>query len=316
MKYHLFLLAFLLFNTTFSQNQATVLFYNVENLFDTIDAEQVLDEEYLPKAAKEWNSIRYATKVNRIAQVMNEFENIALMGMCEIENKNVVKDIVKAQNKKLKIVHFDSQDARGIDVVLLYDKKVFSLKKKGFLRFTLTVNEESKATRDILWVKLKQGKSIVYVMVNHWPSRSGGEIESEPNRMLAAQTAKSFIDQLLIEDPTAKIIFMGDLNDYPTNNSVKLIDEKLDPLISKESGSLGGSYSYKGEYDVLDHMMISPGMIANKGFRAIPKSGKINEFSYLLTTYKESIVPFRTYARDQYLDGYSDHLPVSFTVEY
>jgi|TARA_R110000737_G_scaffold182215_1_gene205570 predicted extracellular nuclease len=316
MKYSILLLSFLLFGVAFTQKQATVLFYNVENLFDTKDDKDVLDEEYLPQAAKVWNIDRYNTKVSRIAKVMNEFDNIAFMGMCEIENKGVVKDVVKAQDKKLKIVHFDSQDARGIDVALLYDKKTFCLKKKGFLGFTLTVNDETKATRDILWAKFKQGKSYVYVMVNHWPSRSGGELESEPNRLLAATTAKSFIDEILAEDPNAKIIFMGDLNDYPTNNSVKLIDEKLDPMISKSSGSLGGSYSYRGEYDVLDHIMISPGMNTTSGLRAVANSGKINEFSYLLTTYKENIVPFRTYARDEYLDGYSDHLPVSFTIEY
>jgi predicted extracellular nuclease len=316
MKYISFLIIFLLIGSTFSQKKATVLFYNVENLFDTTDEKNVLDEEYLPSAAKQWNSVRYYTKVNRIAQVMNEFDNIALMGICEIENKSVVEDVVKAQDKKLNIVHYDSQDARGIDVALLYNKKMFCLKKKGFLRFTLTINEESKATRDILWAKFKQGKSTVYVLVNHWPSRSGGEMQSEPNRLLAAQTAKTFIDGILAEEPNAKIIFMGDLNDYPRNKSVQLIDEKLEPMITKESGSMGGSYSYKGVYDVLDHMMISTGMTTASGFHAVSGSGKINEFPYLLTTYRENIVPFRTYARDEYLNGYSDHLPVSFTVEF
>jgi len=188
--------------------------------------------------------------------------------------------------------------------------------KERFLRFTLTVNEESKATRDILWAKFKQGKSSVYVLVNHWPSRSGGEKESEPNRLLAAATAKKFIDNILAQDSNAKIIFMGDLNDYPTNNSVKLIDEILDPMITKSSGKLGGSYSYRGEYDILDHIMVSPGMLQNSGLHIVTDSGKINEFPYLLTTYKDNIIPFRTFARDEYLDGYSDHLPVSVTLEF
>lgn len=300
--------------TAFNQKTGTVLFYNVENLFDTIDSPNVQDEEYLPSAAKQWNTEKYNKKITRITQVMNEFDNIALMGMCEIENKAVVEDIVKAQKQKLKIIHFESTDARGIDVALLYNKKIFSLKDHGFLRFVLTVNDESKATRDILYAKFKQGKSYVYVMVNHWPSRSGGEKESEPNRLLAAATAKKFIDEILAKDPNAKIIFMGDLNDYPTNNSVKLIDEKLDPMITKESGKLGGSYSYRGEYDVLDHIMISQGMNSETSFHALKGSGTINEFPYLLTAYKDNIVPFRTYARDEYLDGYSDHLPVSITV--
>jgi len=314
MKYAIILVLSLVFEFAFAQKTATVLFYNVENLFDTVDSKGVLDEEYLPNSAKNWNTEKYFKKINRITQVMNEFDNIAFMGICEIENRSVVNDIIKAQDKNLKIVHFESADARGIDVALMYNKKLFCLKKKGFLRFTLTVNEESKATRDILWTKFKQGESSVYVLVNHWPSRSGGEIESEPNRLLAAVTAKKFIDNILAEDPNAKIIFMGDLNDYPTNNSVKLIDEKLAPMITKSSGRLGGSYSYRGEYDVLDHIMVSPGMLTNSGLHIVKDSGKINEFPYLLTTYKDNIVPFRTFARDEYLDGYSDHLPVSVTI--
>ncbi len=307
---------FFVLGISYAQNTATVLFYNVENLFDTVDAVDVLDEEYLPSAPKNWNTDKYSKKIQRITQVMNEFENIGLMGLCEIENKAVVQDIVKNQKQKLKTVHFESADARGIDVALLYNKKIFCLKDQGYIRFTLSVNEESKATRDILYAKFKQEKSTLYVMVNHWPSRSGGEKETEPNRMLAAEMAKKFIDDIMEKEPETKIIFMGDLNDYPTNNSVKLIDEKLDPMINKTSGSLGGSYSYKGEYDVLDHIMVSPNMNSQEGLRVQKDSGKINEFPYLLTTYKESTVPFRTYARDEYLDGYSDHLPVSITIVY
>lgn len=314
MKIILLFFAFFATAVTFSQKSATVLFYNVENLFDTINDPKTVDEEFLPSAELNWNSKKYYEKISHIHEVMAQFQTIGLMGLCEIENKAVVKDIVKTQKQKLKIVHFNSQDERGIDVALLYNKKIFCLKKKGFLRFTLEVAGEKKATRDIVFAELKKGKERVHVLVNHWPSRRGGEQESEASRMLASTTARKYIDSVLTLDPNAKIIMMGDLNDYPENNSVKQILEKLNPMITKSSGSLGGSHSYKNEWNVLDHMMVSSGMNTSTGMRALTNSGKINEFPFLLETYKGNIVPFRTYAGKNYLGGYSDHLPVSFEI--
>ncbi len=300
----------------FAQKNAQVVFYNVENLFDTLDTPNQADEEYLPTAEKNWNSEKYWEKIAHINKVMNEFDNIALMGVCEIENKAVLDDVVKGQKQKLKIAHFESADERGIDVGLMYNKKIFCLKKKGILRFTLTVKGEPKATRDILYVELKHKKERIHVVVNHWPSRYGGAEESEPSRLLASETAKKYIDSVLTIDPQAKIIFMGDLNDYPSNKSVENIMEKLTPMITQTSGSKGGSHSYKNEWNILDHMLISPGMENKGGMQAITNSGKINEFEYLLETWKGNVVPLRTYVGSKYLGGYSDHLPVSFEIQF
>lgn len=300
----------------FAQKNAQVVFYNVENLFDTLDTPNQADEEYLPTAEKNWNSEKYWEKIAHINKVMNEFDNIALMGVCEIENKAVLDDVVKGQKQKLKIAHFESADERGIDVGLMYNKKIFCLKKKGILRFTLTVKGEPKATRDILYVELKHKKERIHVVVNHWPSRYGGAEESEPSRLLASETAKKYIDSVLTIDPQAKIIFMGDLNDYPSNKSVENIMEKLTPMITQTSGSKGGSHSYKNEWNILDHMLISPGMENTGGMQTITNSGKINEFEYLLETWKGNVVPLRTYVGSKYLGGYSDHLPVSFEIQF
>lgn len=304
---------FILFSqASFAQDTASVLFYNVENLFDTLDTPDQIDEEYLPSAKKKWNSERYWEKINHINTVMNEFEDIALMGVCEIENKAVLKDVVKRQKKKLKIVHFESADRRGIDVGLLYNKKTFCLKKKGYLRFSLTVDGEPKPTRDILFAELKHKKDRIYVLVNHWPSRRGGQKESEPNRMLASQTARKYIDSVLLLDPNAKIIMMGDLNDYPENNSVQNVMKKLSPMIEKSSGKHGGSHSYRNEWNVLDHILISQGLKNPKSMQTLTNSGKIHDFEYLFEVWKGNTVPHRTYAGKKYLGGYSDHLPVSF----
>ncbi len=314
MKKILFLICLFILPTVFGQKKASVLFYNVENLFDTLDTPDQIDEEYLPNAEKNWNSQKYWEKIQHIQKVMGEFDNIALIGMCEIENEAVLKDVAK--NAKLNTVHFESVDERGIDVGLLYNPKLFCLKKKGFLRFTLTVDGEPKPTRDILVAEFKHKKDYLYVMVNHWPSRRGGETESEGSRMLASTTAKNYIDSVLLLNPKAKIIFMGDLNDYPDNNSVQNIMKELSPMITKNSGTKGGSYSYQNSWDVLDHMMVSTGLQNSKGLLAITNSGKINEFDYLFEVWKGNVVPFRTYAGNKYLGGYSDHLPVSFEIQF
>jgi predicted extracellular nuclease len=110
---------------------------------------------------------------------------------------------------------------------------------------------------------------------------------------------------------------MGDLNDYPTDKAPQLIDEKLNPLITKESGEFGGSHNYKETWDVLDHIFVSPSLQnSKKGFKVCSSSGKIHSFSFLLTEYKGQIVPFRTYGGSTYLGGYSDHLPVSIELSW
>jgi endonuclease/exonuclease/phosphatase family metal-dependent hydrolase len=174
---------------------------------------------------------------------------------------------------------------------------------------------EKPSSRDILWSKFISKKDTVFMMVNHWPSRRGGEDKSEPNRLEAAKNARIFIDSVLKVNPKAKIIFMGDLNDYPTNKAPMLIAEKLQPQIIKTSGEFGGTYFYNNSWDILDHILVSAGNFGKKCFKVIPNSGKIYSPKYLMEEYKGNIQPFRTYGGKKYLGGYSDHLPVSITVK-
>lgn len=299
-----------------NQKTATqqVVFYNVENLFDTLDTPDKDDAEFLPGSKNDWNSAKYNEKLAHINEVINQFEHPVIIGMCEIENAQVVKDVVA--NGKLKkdyeVIHFESLDARGIDNAIIYDSKELKMLQSGFLRFVMP--DGDSPSRDIVWAKFKQDKDSLYVMVNHWPSRRGGEVESEPKRIVASNAAKSFIDSLQAQNAQVKIIFMGDLNDYPTNIAPKQIAEVLTPMITPASGKFGGSHNYRGEWNVLDHIMVSKPMIESAGIHTEVNSGKINSFDFLLTTYKEEIVPFRTYGGGNYLKGYSDHLPVSIEI--
>lgn len=313
----LFSLALLIGFTGYSQNYK-VGFYNVENLFDTINDPHTDDEEFLPSGANNWTGERYMQKIGHINQVIGEMGKVLALGMCEIENAHVVRDVVRFSptiSKTHGVVHFESPDARGIDVGLIYDSTKLKLLTSGRIRFSLPGNEEP-SSRDILWAKFLNKKDTLHILVNHWPSRRGGDVQSEPNRLEAAKNARNYIDSVQQKNAGAKIIFMGDLNDYPDNKAPQLVAEKLTPQITKASGVFGGSYSYKGSWDVLDHIMVSPALLTQKkGFRIVPATGKIYSPDYLITEYKGEKVPNRTYAGSKFLGGYSDHLPVSVEIK-
>lgn len=306
----LLLLVFGSLSFTHAQEIQTVAFYNVENLFDTIDGPND-DAEFLPIAAKQWNTEKYNAKLQHIRQVMEALQMPIIMGVCEIENKAVLLDII-GQDKRYGVVHYESPDARGIDVGMLYRKDILKLKTSGYIRFTLP-GDTLPTSRDIVWAKYQYKKESIFVLVNHWPSRRGGAEQSAPRRFKAAQMAAQFIDSVQQNEPKAKIILMGDLNDYPQDTAPQYVSKKLNPLISKESNSFGGSYNYKNEWDVLDHIMVSLNAMDGH-FQVQKESGQIHSFPYLLTQYKGQIVPNRTYAGNTYLGGYSDHLPVSIQV--
>jgi predicted extracellular nuclease len=292
-------------------------FYNVENLFDTIDDPNKDDAEFLPNGKYSWTAARYQEKITHINKVMGEMDPILVLGFCEIENEMVIRDVLKSSKyaKTHGVVHHESPDERGIDVGMIYDSTKLKLLKSGNIRFTLP-EKEKPSSRDIVWGKFLSKKDTLFVMINHWPSRRGGEEESEKNRMEAAKNARNFIDSVERINSKYKLIFMGDLNDYPENNSAKFVAEKLSEVICKESGEFGGTYSYKNEWDILDHIMVSPSVKGKKGFKMISNSGKIHSPAYLIEEFKGNKVPFRTYAgANKYLGGYSDHLPVTIDVK-
>lgn len=310
----IFLFSIILVSNVQAQTKTrTIAFYNVENLFDTLDHPTKNDNEFLPDGSYGWTSERYQSKLKMINQVIDSLEVPMILGLCEIENKAVVQDVVDAGSMKSthEVVHFESLDQRGIDNAIIYDKTILTLEDSGIIRFDMPA--PSSPSRDIVWAKFSRGNDTILAMVNHWPSRYGGQVESEPKRLVASIAASAFIDSVLNDNKKMNIVFMGDLNDHPDNRSVQLIAESLKPMILEKSGKFGGSHNYRGEWGILDHMYVSKAFLKKKT-KVKKKTAQIYTPEFLLTTYKGNIVPKRNYGGRKYLGGYSDHLPIVIEV--
>ena len=210
----------------------TIAFYNLENLFDTINDPNKFDERSPMMELKVNRAEVYKKKVHNMASVLADIgSNVtnntpAIIGVSEIENREVLEDVVNDHlllNKDYGIVHFNSPDERGIDVGLIYQKSLFIPISTSSHELKIYNDDKTKRdqTRDQLLVSGKLEGEMIHVIVNHWPSRSGGEARSRPKRIAAAKLTKRIIDSLQSNDPYAKIFAMGDLNDNPSNTSVK-----------------------------------------------------------------------------------------------
>jgi predicted extracellular nuclease len=300
-------------NTVFAQKTHSIAFYNVENLFDTLDGPND-DAEFLPNSKNEWNTIKYEEKLTHIREVLLAMGKPFICGFSEVENAGVVRAIIAQQKdfKNFGLVHFESPDARGIDVAMIYDSSRLKVLASNHIRFILP-GETKATTRDILWAQFKFKKQVFYVMVNHWPSRRGGTDESDAKRVAAAQVACRFIDSVQKANGLP-IVLLGDLNDYPDNTGPKLLDERLDPMITVDSGPTKGTHCYNNEWGILDHIYVSPNFIGSKK-GILKNSGVIHHFPFLMEEYKGVLQPKRTYGGSKYLGGYSDHLPVSVKIK-
>lgn len=306
-------------------------FYNLENLFDTVDDPEKNDEDFLPTGSYGWDSTKYSNKLHNLSRVIDDLgtdvspDGVAVLGVSEIENRKVLEDLVAMPDiadRDYQIVHYDSPDARGIDVGLLYQEKYFKLTNSVSYRLTFE-DAPDYFTRDQLVVTGLMDGEPVSIIVGHWPSRRGGQQASAPRRNQAAMLGRRIIDSLLTENPAAKIILMGDLNDDPINESVTTYIRARGKLKKMESGDMyntmydhykagNGTLAWNDAWNLFDQLIISEALTstdASKGF-VFHKSVVYNK-EYLKQqdgNYKG--YPLRTHAAGQYLNGYSDHFPV------
>lgn len=331
----------------------TVAFYNFENLFDTINNPNN-DEEWTPNGIQRWTSKKYNQKLENLSKVLmqigtNEQQKEAptFIGCSEVENRGVLEDLVKHPNlakSDYGIVHFESPDKRGIDVGFLYQKKYF--KPTSFTNIPLLVyrnnatnnkkeerTEEDKSdidkievandkrvfTRDILLVTGFLDGEEVNIMVNHWPSRAGGEKKSSPFREAAGRLNRKIMDSIYKVNPNAKIITMGDLNDGTSDKSVK---EGIGAKLKKSEVKRFGVYNpfeqmakdgnatlfYRDAGDIFDQIMVSETLIQQdySSFRYW-KAGIFNKPFMIQNTGQYKGYPLRHTANEV---GFSDHFPV------
>jgi len=309
----------------------TVAFYNVENLFDTIDDPKTNDDDRTPNGKDKWTEEIYKLKSQNIAKVISEIgkdivgTSPSIIGLCEIENKKVLIDLIK--NKELSaqgysIAHFDSPDERGVDVALLFKRSKFKPTfAKAYPLYLTRDNGETDFTRDHLLVSGFLENEMIHFIVNHWPSRAGGMMRSEPGRIKAGILNRKIIDSILSINPKAKIINMGDFNDNPTDKSIKptLLTSssksrtKKNQLYnpSEQLFKKGyGTYRYRGKWDMIDQFMISSQLLNDDSGMFFLKAGIFNKNYLINSEGKYEGYPFKSFAGGKFLGGYSDHFPI------
>lgn len=315
-----------------------VAFYNLENLFDTINNNGTYDLEYSPAGAKKWNGKKYWSKIANLARAITSFTTSAtpngpaFIGVSEIENRTVLEDLVKAVDERLKsegrqpwqlkIVHHDSPDRRGVDVGALYNERYF--KFINVTNTTLTIPDKPTfRTRDQMCVTGRMGADTVSIIVNHWPSRLGGQEQSSPLREAAAATCKHIADSIWAIRPNEGVIVMGDLNDDPYDKScAKVLGASKKEKGVGEHGFFNpfwtlldqgiGTLAYNSSWNLFDQIIVSGSLLEqNTGEQGLHFwKAKVNNFDFLKD--KEGTrqgYPLRTFASGMYLNGFSDHFP-------
>jgi len=308
-------------------------FYNLENLYDTIDDPNKNDEEFLPGGAKNYSGKIFLEKLDRLAEVISKLgiektpDGPAILGVSEIENRSVLQALVKhplIASRGYRICHHDSPDLRGVDVAMLYNPKYFVPIKTHSLNVPL-VSESGNPirTRDILWVEGYLMGEKIHVFVNHWPSRRGGEERSSPLRQKAASVAKAVIDSIQKTDPTAKAFLMGDLNDDPMSPSIKKVLNATGDVAKLAEGRMYnpfepfykkgiGSLAWQDSWNLFDQIIFTPSWIKTSTTNGwFFSSAEVFNRTFLTQkTGNFKGYPLRTYVGNEYQSGYSDHFPV------
>lgn len=335
-KIFLLFLSIFYIGILFSQNtqKAVIAFYNVENLFDTINDPNKNDEEFLPEGSYQWTGERYSRKLHNLAQVISligkEEGCPVVLGVSEIENATVLQDLTQQPELlpyKFKVAHHDSPDLRGVDVAFIYQSERFEMLTLNAHRLVIPKKPYFITRDQVVLTGILDNTDTVNFIVNHWPSKRGGEARSLPLRIAAAQLTRSIVDSLFAINPNANIVIMGDFNDNPNAKSFsqalkpvnKIKDVKpgdiFNPMAALYQKGLG-SYAYQDSWDMLDQIIISANLVL------APQ----NNYKYALTqifskkfmftkTGSFAGYPFRTYAAGTYQGGYSDHLPVYIVLE-
>jgi hypothetical protein len=313
-----------------SQN-VRIVFYNVENLYDPYDDTTKMDDEFTTSGAKHWSYNRFQTKLNHLSKTLlaiGGWEPPPIIGLCEVENRYVLNKLIyqtPLKKFKYRIIHHDSPDSRGIDVIMLYRPEKFTVLSSKYFEVHYPFDTGSQ-TREILMVKGKVFlNDTIILFVNHWPSRRGGYSESQPRRIFVAGLLRSKIDSIFRIDQYPNIIIMGDFNDEPDKESLvkvlkanpfKMNDKTADLVNLMHSEEIGwneGTIKYQGQWSIFDQFIVSGILVSNDDItQNIFAEAHIFNGDFLKEKDDRNLGEKlkRTYAGPRYLGGFSDHLPI------
>ncbi len=331
------LLLFLAVQAGFAQRKFSVYavgFYNQENLFDTCHDEGKRDYDFLPNGSYRWNGLKYAHKLHNMAKALADMGTdmlpgvgCAVIGLSEVENAKVLEDLTAQEplhKRGYKYVHIEGPDRRGIDCAMLYNPSLFTVKSSKLVPYIPELKKDSGFhTRGFLTVTGELAGEQVAVIVCHWPSR----FSPSPYRERAAFLVRNVKDSLQRLNPDMKIMVMGDMNDDPTNHSMKDVLKAKAEVNELKDGDMynpwynllvkegTGTLSYQGSWNLFDQIVMTPNLVNKNGQKDYSSlkflRNRICRFDYLFNTEgKYKGTPKRTHAGGIWLDGYSDHLPV------
>ena len=329
------------FGNLTAQSDFRIVFYNVENLFDTVSNPDKDDDDFTPDGRMNWTPRKYWEKqrnITRVITAIGGMQSPALVGLAEVENDSVLYDLTRRSPLRAQQYEFiisNSPDRRGINVALLYQRHQFRLLEHNEYEIIFR-NRSTRPTRNILHAvgEIINGDTLD-VFVCHFPSRVGGQRETEPARMDAAALLRQKVDSLFIVRQTANIIIMGDFNDYPNNRSMvqvldaRNINDELEHSGNRRSQIEAhalynmflhrmrernfGTYKFQGQWGIIDHFIVSGNLLKNNhSTRVKNNEAHIFKADFLLEPDERhgGQRPFRTNIGPRYIGGFSDHLPI------
>ncbi len=310
-------------DTLLKANQQTIMFYNVENLFDTKDDRLTDDDDFTPKGYKKWTPYNLDEKLSNLAQVIAKVdEHLPIMvGLAEVENDAVLEKLVGQSILKdahYQFIHEDSDDERGVDVAFLYNPSYFKyISHQVISFFFLRPDGSPDYTRDILYVRGSfYNDDDCHIFINHWPSRREGKKKSSNKRIKAAQELKQKVQELLDENADAKILIMGDFNDEPYNESIEQVlinvnNQKLTNLFYRHYIDGQGTINYQNKWMQFDQMLVSKAFLEGSGLLIDQQSAKNYAEKWIMyRNHKGIYKPNKSYSGKKYHGGFSDHLPI------
>ena len=305
-----FILYFFSCNYDSAHLTLSIGFWNVENLFDLIDDPDKKDEEFAFNGKKNVTQEIYDLKIKNSAEVIRDLD-VDILGLCEVENKNVLIDLNNSiKDKKYNIIHYESPDERGIDNALLYDPKKFEFLSSKQIMNSLGGYDR---TRDILYVKGIFNRILIHIFVNHWPSNYGGKEKSISKRNFTSKLLINEISRIKKTEDEPNIVLLGDFNENPNDENVILLESvgltnlMMDMIDKKDITT----YMYRGTNYLYDQIIVSNTILDGEGFAFADSAAYILDLpKYRQQKGKYKNYPFRFWAGNKLLGGYSDHLAV------